>query len=112
MISPVLRRLGPPRFRRWLAERWPNPQVKKALHVIDILEETSRQIYRDKRTALQNGDTKVTHQVREGKDIMSRLREYDCVLVGQESKYGTVKANVEAVEEERLSEDELVAQVS
>ena len=92
MISPTLRRLGSPRFQRWLAERWPNPHVKKALHVIDVLEETSRQIYLDKKAALQNGDEKVTHQVKEGKDIMSRLRKSKRVLDRQESKYGYSKS--------------------
>ncbi|KAI0091833.1 cytochrome P450 [Irpex rosettiformis] len=96
MISPVLRKLGPPRFQRWLAEMWPNPHVQRALYIIDTLEKTSRQVYHDKKAALQKGDKKVIHQIAEGKDIMSRL----------------LKANVEVEEEERLSEEELVAQVS
>ncbi|KAI0347457.1 cytochrome P450 [Trametopsis cervina] len=96
MLMPILGKLGPSRFRRWLAERWPNPHVKKALHIIDTLERTSREIFYSKKIALEKGDEAVVHQVGEGKDIMSIL----------------LKANMEVSSEERLSEEELVAQMS
>ncbi|KAI0689235.1 cytochrome P450 [Cytidiella melzeri] len=96
MLSHRLRKLGSPGFQRWVAERWPNPHVQKAIHVIDTLESTSRHVYHGKKAALEKGDETVVHQVGEGKDIMSIL----------------LKANTEAAEEEKLSEEELVAQVS
>lgn len=75
MLSPKLRKLGTPTFQRWLAERWPNPHVKKAIHIIDTLETTSRKIFQQKKAALEDGDETVMHQIGEGKDIMSRLCE-------------------------------------
>ena len=75
MLTPILRKLGPPRFRRFLAERWPNPHVKEAIRIIDTLEETSRKIYQTKIKALKEGDEDIKHKVQEERDIMSILRE-------------------------------------
>jgi hypothetical protein len=84
MLSPKLKKLGTPAFQRWLAERWPNPHVKKAIHVIDTLEKTSRQIFQQKKIALEDGDEAVMHQIGEGKDIMSRLCKF-CLHHGDDA---------------------------
>ena len=73
MFIPFFVRLGPPRFRRFLLEMSPSPNLKMVKETVDIMAETSDAIFKDKLHALQQGDEFVSHQVAEGKDVMSIL---------------------------------------
>jgi len=64
--------------------------------IVDLLANTSAEIYEEKRKALEKGDTTVTQQVDEGNDIMGIL----------------MRANMTASEEDRLSKEELLGQMS
>lgn len=69
--ADVLIELGPRRFRRFVTDIFPHPHLQRVKDVIDTMDEKSRAIFREKETALENGDKAVLHQVGEGKDIMS-----------------------------------------
>ncbi|EED78841.1 predicted protein [Postia placenta Mad-698-R] len=92
----ILIDLGPRRFRRFVVDMFPNPHVQRLKYVVDTMDEKCREIFREKKTALAKGDEATLRQVGEGKDIMSIL----------------IKANSAASKEDRLPEDELIAQMS
>ncbi|EED84244.1 predicted protein [Postia placenta Mad-698-R] len=62
----------------------------------DAMDAHSKRIFEQKKQALAQGDKAVLNQVGEGKDILSRL----------------MQANMAASEEDRLSENELLGQMS
>ncbi|KAF9533505.1 cytochrome P450 [Crepidotus variabilis] len=72
----------------------------KALHdirdVVDVLDETSLDIYSSAKAALAQGDGALSNRITRGKDIMSVL----------------LKASTEASDKEKLSEVELMSQIS
>ena len=61
---------------------------------------------------LEKGDEAVLHQMNDGKDIMSILRECGKVAPPDDAHITLVNANVKASDEDRLPEDELIAQMS
>lgn len=73
MFIPLFVKLGPPRFRRFLLEMSPSPNLQKVKRTVDVMAETSNTIFREKRRSLQQGDEVVSQQVAEGKDVMSIL---------------------------------------
>jgi len=72
----------------------------KSLHdlrdIVDIIDNTSVEIFEAKKKELEEGDEAVTQQIGQGKDIMSIL----------------MKANMSASEEDRMSKEELLGQIS
>ncbi|KAF9002247.1 cytochrome P450 [Cyathus striatus] len=95
-LYPVLSRIGTPGFRRWVINVSPFKLLHKLRDIIDFMHNTSVEILESKRKALEEGDETVARQVARGKDIMSIL----------------LKANMEASEDDRLPEDEVIAQMS
>ena len=93
------------------------PTVQQARSIIDLMHETSLEIYAKKLDALQHGDEAVREQIGYGKDIMSILCTYPifqshlCFLRRPFSCYCSVKANSEATEEDRLPDDEILGQI-
>ncbi|KAI0069487.1 cytochrome P450 [Panus rudis PR-1116 ss-1] len=92
MLLPVLVKLGPAPFRRFIVDILPSKRAQRMKNVADTILVHTKEILRQKREALAAGDEAVVHQVGEGKDILSVL----------------LRANTEATETERLSEDELL----
>ena len=70
MMLPILKKLGPPWFRRWLLDRVPMQQVQRLKQVVDILDQNTREIFFGKRAALEAGDAAVKEQVSNGNDVM------------------------------------------
>ena len=68
---------------------------------------------RGKKAALAKGDTELTHEIGEGKDIISILSEFVvrsvAYIIGDPL---AVRANKEAAVEDRLPDDEVLAQMS
>ncbi|GBE84055.1 Docosahexaenoic acid omega-hydroxylase CYP4F3 [Sparassis crispa] len=94
---PFVVQIGTPAFRRRLVEILPSRRVRKLRDVVDTMDQRSRDIFDARKAALKEGDEAVLRQVGQGKDIMSIL----------------IKANMETtLEEDRLPEEELVAQMS
>ncbi|KAF9043392.1 cytochrome P450 [Panaeolus papilionaceus] len=94
-LKPALK-IGTPAFRRKMIDYLPIDSLKKIRDVVDTLHETSLGIYREKKQALENGDAEVTLKVSKGKDILSIL----------------MKQNLDAPEEDKLTEEEIHGQIS
>lgn len=82
MMLPMLKKLGPPQFRRWLLDMVPMQQVQRVKEIVDILDQNTREIFFGKRAALEAGDAAVKEQVANGNDIMSILREWAHMYAG------------------------------
>ncbi|KAA1478305.1 cytochrome P450 [Dentipellis sp. KUC8613] len=93
---PWIVALVPRPLRTLLAHRGPSRRVRALARINGVMARTSARILAQKKAALALGDEAVVHQVGEGRDIMSVL----------------LKANMAAAEEDRLSEEELLAQMS
>ena len=70
-------KLGPPRFRRWLADMAillvPDPNLPRLRYIINIMDETSQAIFNGKKASLTKGDENIA-QIGEAQDVMSTLR--------------------------------------
>ncbi|KAI0720771.1 cytochrome P450 [Cerioporus squamosus] len=88
--SPLLTKLGPTWFRRWLVDHLPFKQVQDLKSVVDVLYDTSARIIEDKKAALEKGELAV------GRDIISIL----------------LKANMAANEEDRLPDEQIKGQMN
>ena len=60
---------------RTILRHYPSANVKAVMEIYDTMERRSREIIDEKTKALSRGDEDMVHQVGEGKDIMSVLRE-------------------------------------
>ncbi|CDO70522.1 hypothetical protein BN946_scf184569.g65 [Trametes cinnabarina] len=89
-LSPILTRLGPPSFRRWIVDHIPIPRTQKLKRVVDVLYDTSVKIVEEKKDAIAKGDYAA------GKDIMSVL----------------LKANMAAEDSERLPDEHIIGQIN
>ena len=102
-------------IRRALAPYLPIPRWGKMLDIVNTMESQSKNVFYSKRRAFEMGDEAVKHQIGEGRDIMSILSKY--YLIHLESSYGEahaviVKANIEASDEDKLPDEELLGQMS
>ncbi|OJT02010.1 Cytochrome P450 3A24 [Trametes pubescens] len=94
---PILVRIGPAAFRRKVVEMLPRGGASQhMMRISDTLAARSLDIVNEKKQVLQHGDAALKQQVGEGKDIMSVL----------------LRENMRAAEADRLSDEEVVAQVS
>lgn len=73
-------KLGPSSFRSLLVKWSPSENLRRAQKIIDIMDETSKQIYEGKKAALARGDEAVLKQVGQGNDIMSVLSKHTSVI--------------------------------
>ncbi|KAI5121362.1 hypothetical protein M0805_000670 [Coniferiporia weirii] len=93
---PWLVNIGTPAFRKKALGYIPFDLVKEMVKIVDTMDDQSKQIFMEKKKALEDGDETVQRQVGNGKDIMSIL----------------LRANLAAKQEERLPERELLGQMS
>ncbi|KAH0580687.1 hypothetical protein H2248_002174 [Termitomyces sp. 'cryptogamus'] len=94
-ILPTVVKIGSPQFRRWLLDLLPFRSLRTIRDMIDILDRTTTEIYETKKQAMKEGVTP-PKQSSEAKDLISIL----------------MKANIEAPEEDRLPDKEVLAQMS
>ena len=81
--------------------------------VVDVLNNTAIEIFEEKKKALEEGDESVTLQISKGKDIMSILSAYRHFTWYCNWRIAyTVRANMSAIEEDRMSKEELLGQIS
>ena len=83
--------------------------------IVDTIWNTSKDIVYSKRAALKKGEEAVVQQVGEGKDLMSILRMfYLAILCTPQAHIYTliVRANMTASIEDRLPDEELIAQTA
>ncbi|KAH9941852.1 cytochrome P450 [Epithele typhae] len=95
-VLPYIPSIGPPAFQAKVVELFPHRGIQGVKRFIDRLHDESLKIYRGKIAAMEKGNEEVLKQVGEGKDVMSIL----------------IRANMEASEEDRLPEEEVIAQIS
>ncbi|KAI0738106.1 cytochrome P450 [Daedaleopsis nitida] len=81
---------------RSISRLLPFPHVRKMLSIADTMAIRSKVIIDEKKTALRNGDEEIVQRVQEGKDLMSIL----------------LRVNTSASTIEKLTDEELVAQMS
>ncbi|KAI0668322.1 cytochrome P450 [Trametes maxima] len=96
IVIPLCQKIGTPKFRRRIAELLPHEPSQSIMKISDALHARSLTIVSEKKAALQQGDEALKHQIGEGKDIISVL----------------LRENMVASQEDRLSDEEVVAQVS
>jgi len=112
-LLTTLVKLGPPRFRRFVVDLLPFANVRKLRDIIDIMHNTSVEILEAKKRVLMEGDEAVAKQIGRGKDIISILSM--CILMSCDKpthqQIRPVKANMEASEEDKLPDSEVLAQV-
>ncbi|KAA1472320.1 cytochrome P450 [Dentipellis sp. KUC8613] len=97
-LVPWLDKIGPRSFRRfacdYLLAWW--PAFNKLVGIVDIMDETTREVFERKKAALAQGDDALLHQIGEGRDIMSIL----------------LKASLAASEQDHMSDIELLGQMN
>ncbi|KAH9915036.1 cytochrome P450 [Epithele typhae] len=94
-LVPHLVRIGTPSFRRRLVELAPFQVLQKAKDHVDTVQKGCQDLLNSKRMAIKSGDAEALRLMGEGKDILSVL----------------LKENMLAAEEDRLPEEELLAQI-
>ncbi|KAF9057840.1 cytochrome P450 [Panaeolus papilionaceus] len=95
---PFLSSIGTPKFQRFIVNQLAKivQPVRMMRDIVDVLHKTSIEIYESKKQALREGDEAVAAQIGRGKDIISIL----------------MKANIHASDGDRLSETELIGQIT
>ncbi|KII90147.1 hypothetical protein PLICRDRAFT_108574 [Plicaturopsis crispa FD-325 SS-3] len=96
LLLPYAKNIGTPAFRRFVVEHMPWKRGQVVRSIVDEMWENSKKVYEDKKAALAAGEDAVVAQVGQGKDIMSIL----------------LRANMDADGEDRLSDEELLSQMS
>lgn len=99
-------------LKGYLIDLVPNKGIQELKATVDTAWTRSIEIYNEKRLALLAGDEALKRQVGEGKDIMSVL--CTCMFSSKRAATDmvTVRANLEAAPEDRLPEEEVIAQMS
>ncbi|CAE6447740.1 unnamed protein product [Rhizoctonia solani] len=90
-LFPVVYRMGPSWLQEKLAEWAPNAAIREMKHIVDVQERQAQDILSQKKKALNDAN-----KSKDMNDIMSVL----------------LKANMEAREEDRLPEDQLIGQMN
>ena len=72
-LLPRVSRIGPASFRRWAVNILPWKTAHDVRDIIDVLHNTSVEIFESKLAALAQGDKVLADQIGQGKDIMSIL---------------------------------------
>ncbi|TFK27109.1 cytochrome P450 [Coprinopsis marcescibilis] len=96
IIFPHVANIGTPRFRRFVVDLLPWKNLHALRDMVDVMANTSVEIFESKKRAFELGDEAIHEQVGQGKDIISIL----------------LKANMLASEEDKLPDNELIAQIS
>jgi hypothetical protein len=81
----TLVKLGPPKFRRAIVNIFSSfhPRTHKLKEIIDVIQNTSTEIFEAKKNALAKGDEVVAQQIGAGKDLLSILsRSLACMVSG------------------------------
>ena len=69
-------KIGTPKFRRFVLNLLPWKTLHEMRDIVDVLANTSAEIFEEKMKALKIGDKAVTQQIDNGNDIMSILSVY------------------------------------
>lgn len=103
---------GPARLRRMIVDLMPFENVQKMRNIINVMDKTSKEVFYAKKHALLVGDENVAQQVGEGKDLMSVLRKCCIDVMFLICNPSAVRENMAADVDVRMSDDELIGQMS
>ncbi|KAI0057729.1 cytochrome P450 [Artomyces pyxidatus] len=92
---PMVSRL-PPNVLRFAAACMPSPSIHNLMRITDTLHENTKKILDEKKALLHRGDAEFTSWVAEGRDVIGIL----------------LRANTGLSEEEKLPEEEILAQMT
>ncbi|KAG2003363.1 cytochrome P450 [Coprinopsis cinerea AmutBmut pab1-1] len=95
-IYPLVYWIGTPKFQRRLVDWLPWKDLHDLRNMTDVLHNTSVEIFETKKKALLQGEEAMAKEVGRGKDIISVL----------------MAANMNASEEDRLPDEEVLGQIS
>ncbi|KAF8955775.1 cytochrome P450 [Flammula alnicola] len=95
LLAPFSK-IGSAKFRRFIVNIIPWKNLHAIRDIVDVLHNTSVEIFESKKKALAEGDETLANEIGRGKDIMSIL----------------MRANMAASKEDSLTSDELLAQMS
>ena len=73
-------KFGTPKFRRFIMDILPWKNLHEIRDIVDVLHNTSVEIFEAKKKALEEGDEAVAQQIGRGQDIMSILCAYHLFL--------------------------------
>ncbi|KAI1794332.1 cytochrome P450 [Ganoderma leucocontextum] len=93
---PYIEAAIPLSLRRLIADKLPHKGFQQLRRVVNTMYDRSLDIYNEKKAAVAKGDEGVKQLFREGKDLMSIL----------------LRANMAAEDTDRLSDEELIGQMS
>ncbi|KAG6846510.1 hypothetical protein H0H93_013484 [Arthromyces matolae] len=110
-LLPTLVKIGSPKFRRWFVDHLPIKRLRDVRDVVDTMHRTTVEIFEEKKRVLQaeNADGEaLKEKVGNAKDLMSIL-----IPRWAESLNGglIVKANMDASEEDKLPDEEVLGQL-
>ncbi|KAF5336055.1 hypothetical protein D9611_006270 [Ephemerocybe angulata] len=94
-IFPYVHNLGSPRFQRAVVDAFPSRRLHHLRDLVDTMHNTSVEIFESAKQAM-NDDQELLKRIGGGKDLMSVL----------------LRENMKASVEDRLSDEELLAQIS
>lgn len=95
-LTNYVKKIGSPAFRAAMIDWLPLPALHRVKRIVNKMDTEAKNVYFHKRNAFQAGEQSVLKQVEEGKDIMSVL----------------LQANMAASEENRLTDEEIIGQMS
>ncbi|KAG6873943.1 hypothetical protein C0995_008982 [Termitomyces sp. Mi166 len=99
-LLQTLIKIGPPHFRRFVVDHFPWKALRRIRDVIDTMDRVTTYIFEEKKRALASlpsgSSSKQDGQIAEAKDLIAIL----------------MKANMQADEEDRLPDKEVLAQVT
>lgn len=95
LLAPAVK-IGSPRFRRFMVNLLPWKNLHDLRDIVDTMYKTSVEIFESKKRAMMGGDDAVATQIGREKDLLSTL----------------MRANMDASNEDKLDESELIGQVS
>ena len=102
--------LGSARFRRWLVDIavriFPGQSPRRMLHIADTFDTTAKSIYFEQLAAF-DPDVEDKHA-----NIMQLLRELCSLVVALHTQMYVVRANAQSDQQDRLTENEVTAQMS
>ncbi|KAJ6618197.1 cytochrome P450 [Mycena sp. CBHHK59/15] len=93
---PLASKFGPPSFRRFLLNAIPSPTLHRLRDMVDLMDNTAREILQGKKIALQRGDLESKENMETGNDLMSIM----------------LRNNMDADGTLQLTDGELLAQTS
>lgn len=115
MVYPYIHNIGSPRFQRTVLNFLPWKRLHELRDVVDVMHRTSTDIFESAKKAVKEGKD-IPDRPGGGKDIMSILSTFHPLIAVSSTLNAhsavTVKANLNASEEDRLPDEELIAQIS